>query len=103
MTRGGVFGWDLPPGCSEADIERAAGFGTSCEVCGEGVDNCICPECPVCEEHGNPECYEKHGLVRSHEQTESMRCYEETEEKAAKQEQEYYENYLKEGGDNVPM
>lgn len=26
MTRN-IFGWDLPPGCTHADIERAAGGG----------------------------------------------------------------------------
>ena len=28
-----------------------------CKVCGEDVDYCECPTCPVCGEHGNPECY----------------------------------------------
>lgn len=27
-----------------------------CEVCGEEVDRCDCPECPVCHEVGNPKC-----------------------------------------------
>jgi len=27
-----------------------------CEVCMEPVDDCECPECPTCHEHGNPDC-----------------------------------------------
>lgn len=30
-----------------------------CEVCGEWVDNCICPECPRCTLQGDPGCYEE--------------------------------------------
>jgi len=41
-----------------------------CEVCGQSVDNCICPECPVCAYQGDPKCYDPstHGLVRTQEQ-----------------------------------
>lgn len=31
-----------------------------CDVCWRYVDDCICPECPVCGEHGNPKCYGTH-------------------------------------------
>lgn len=61
----GLFGWDLPPGCTMADIERAAGGDGPCEVCGEHVDDCICPECPTCGVQGDPGCYEAHSLVRT--------------------------------------
>jgi hypothetical protein len=45
-----------------------------CAVCGKPVDRCICPECPVCEEYGNPACYQQHGLVCTAEQTRSKRA-----------------------------
>lgn len=28
-----------------------------CECCGRPVDDCICPECDICGESGNPDCY----------------------------------------------
>lgn len=28
-----------------------------CDVCGEFVDSCICPECPECGAQGDPHCY----------------------------------------------
>ncbi len=43
-----------------------------CEVCRLFPDDYICPECHVCGEQGNPECYEKHGLVRSEMQIASL-------------------------------
>ena len=61
MTRS-IFGWDLPPGCSQRDIEEAAGFGSVCEVCDQTDDECTCPECPVCGEVGRLDCYNEHGL-----------------------------------------
>jgi hypoxanthine-guanine phosphoribosyltransferase len=45
-------------------------------MCGKDVDNCICPECPVCEAIGDPLCYEKHGLIQTEEQKESLAKYE---------------------------
>lgn len=39
-----------------------------CEVCGEYEDKCICPECPVCGDYGNPDCYLNHGMKRTEEQ-----------------------------------
>lgn len=35
-----TFGWDLPPGCSDADIERQGGEGPDlrCIYCGEALD-----------------------------------------------------------------
>ena len=60
----GIFGWSYPPGCSgppEHDIY--------CQVCGEHEDKCDCPECEICGDFGNPECYEKHGLIKGKEMT----------------------------------
>ena len=55
MSRG-MFGWSLPPGVSSRMIDEAYGVEVPCEVCGQW--DCICPECPVCEEVGNPVCYD---------------------------------------------
>ena len=44
-----VFGWDLPPGCTNADIDRAAG-GDSPPCCDDcEVDSCSEPE--ECEKY----------------------------------------------------
>ena len=32
-----------------------------CAACGEYVDNCSCPQCPSCGEHGNPDCFGREG------------------------------------------
>lgn len=42
-----------------------------CETCGCEVTDCICPECPVCGEFGDPKCYEDHGLVETEGQIQS--------------------------------
>lgn len=39
-----------------------------CDVCGQQVDMCLCPPCPVCGQYGNPVCYDDHGLIRTQEQ-----------------------------------
>lgn len=62
------FGWSLPAGVSQAMIDRSFGEEAPCDVCGQWEDECVCPECPVCGEYGNPKCYHGttgHGLVRS--------------------------------------
>jgi len=41
-----------------------------CDVCGNSIDNCICPECPVCGSSGDPKCYPAH-MTKSGEQIES--------------------------------
>ena len=45
-----------------------------CDVCGEMEDNCICPECPECNNWGDPTCYLNHGLQRTEEQKFSFEC-----------------------------
>lgn len=52
-----MTGWNLPPGCTVADIDRQAGVGATCDVCRKPAEWCICPECIVCEENGNARCY----------------------------------------------
>lgn len=60
-----LFGWSYPPGCTGPPDEPIL-----CEVCGL-EDDCICPECPVCGEQGNPACYDTHGLVRTAKQVQA--------------------------------
>lgn len=52
-----VFGWDLPPGVTQRQIDEAYGQEGPCAVCGKSVDCCVCPECPVCESQGDLKCY----------------------------------------------
>jgi hypothetical protein len=54
-----VFGWSLPPGCTQRMIDEAAGADQPCAVCCMDVADCCCPECSVCGEQGNPRCYEQ--------------------------------------------
>lgn len=68
----GIFGWSYPPGAANDPNAPWNQQDEPCEVCGEFPDNCICPECPVCTEIGNKDCYEHHGLVRTQEQIDSL-------------------------------
>jgi hypothetical protein len=71
-----MTGFNLPPGCSTRDIDEAAGVERPCAVCAKSVDNCVCQECSMCKEVGNPHCYKPasaadrkaHGLRLSREQ-----------------------------------
>ena len=80
----GLLGWSYPPGCS-GPLDDYEG---TCEVCGNKVDDCICPECPECGVCGDPECYEEHGMFRSHEQNESLKKNNDILEQIAKNEAE---------------
>jgi hypothetical protein len=52
-----IFGWSYPPGAAnDPNAPWNQGDGP-CDVCGEPVDACICPECPVCGAQGDPACY----------------------------------------------
>jgi hypothetical protein len=95
----GIFGWSLPPGCSHRDIERAAGGDGPCEVCGDMVDDCICPECPECPEcgtFGDPKCYAGHGLAMTEKQKLSLAWNEAIWEDDARAQERGVEEYLKE-------
>src|ERR1700690_4175405 len=48
---------NLPPGVTDRMIDEAAGAFDCCEVCKLPVDDCIWPECPNCNDVGNPGCY----------------------------------------------
>jgi hypothetical protein len=50
-----------------------AGGDFPCAVCGGFLgESCICPECPVCGDTGNPYCYRFHGLVHTVEQVKQL-------------------------------
>jgi hypothetical protein len=54
-----MSGWNLPPGVTTVMIEHAYGGPEGpCAVCGLVIDDCICPECPVCNGVGDPVCYD---------------------------------------------
>ena len=57
-----IFGWSLPPGVTQRQIDEAYGQEGPCAVCRKSVDMCICPECGVCEAQGDPKCYTEHNL-----------------------------------------
>lgn len=67
----GIFGWDYPPGCHSVPGDE----DEYCEVCGRSVDNdeCICPECPVCFEQGDPDCYREMNGVQHMQRTQAQR------------------------------
>lgn len=52
----GIFGWSYPPGCNSVPGDEPEG---PCEVCGQDIDNCICPVCPMCGVYGDPHCYQE--------------------------------------------
>ena len=66
-----IFGYSYPPGCNGTPYDD----DYQCEVCGgfdtingKGNNQCVCQECPVCGEVGNPDCYEEHGIELTEEQ-----------------------------------
>jgi len=40
-------------------------YDPPCEICGKFPEDCICPECPVCGNYGDPKCYQEHGLIKT--------------------------------------
>ena len=52
--------WDYSPGYSGEPDD----WDWGCQVCGQHVDDCTCPICPVCGIQGDPDCYENHGLKK---------------------------------------
>lgn len=78
----GIFGWSYPPGAAnDPNAPYNQTDDGPCNVCGQRLDECICPECPLCGDVGDPSCYidydeditwtrtdmpkPPHGLVRS--------------------------------------
>lgn len=65
-----IFGWPYPPGCNGTPFDE----NHTCEVCGGFPDvDCICKECNVCGDYGNPICYKEHGLIKSNEQINQLK------------------------------
>jgi len=81
------FGWSYPAGCSGVPADDEG----PCEVCGLDPFRCICPECPECSVHGDPNCYKEHGLVLTEEQRQSRQKYEANMEAEARAEAEWAE------------
>lgn len=52
-----MTGWNMPPGVNVRDIP--GNDDSPCGCCGHDPADCICPECPQCEESGNEECYRR--------------------------------------------
>jgi hypothetical protein len=54
-----IFGWSYPPG---AENDPNAPYNQTddgpCDVCGQSLDTCICPECPICQSVGDVRCYD---------------------------------------------
>jgi hypothetical protein len=87
----GIFGWSYPPGAANDPNAPWNQVEGPCDVCGKSVDDCICPECPVCHSNGDPDCYVKHGLEKSDEQVESLAKALAEQEAANAAEDEKYE------------
>jgi hypothetical protein len=67
----GIFGWSYPPGAAnDPNAPYNQTDDGPCDVCGKAIDDCICPECDVCGETGNTECYDEH-MVRTQQQIDS--------------------------------
>ncbi len=73
------FGWDYPPGCHSVPGDEPT---PPCDICGGDVeewpgesDGCICPECDICGDYGNPRCYIEHGMRRTEEQRFSLEVH----------------------------
>lgn len=56
-----LFGWSLPPGAANHPNAPWNQEEFPCDVCGLFSDECICPECPVCQCYGDPGCYAPDG------------------------------------------
>jgi hypothetical protein len=62
-----MTGWNMPPGCNVRDIP-GCGDESQCDCCGHDTADCICPECPKCNDYGNLECYKQGHLEYNKEQ-----------------------------------
>ena len=68
-----IFGWSYPPGAANDPNAPYNQEDLPCDICGQDVDDCICPECPSCGQIGELQCYDgfpagkpnSHGLTRS--------------------------------------
>lgn len=77
----GIFGWSYPAGAAnDPNAPYNQNDDGPCEVCGKVIDDCICPECTVCGEKGQPTCYvnsaNNHGMERTKAQIDSLSTVE---------------------------
>lgn len=87
-----VFGWSLPPGVTTLPGEEPC---PPCQCCGgdpEG-ESCICPECPVCEVFGDPDCYREHGLTYTFSQLRGQAVMEWINQREAAAEEAYWQQF----------
>lgn len=89
----GKFGWSLPPGVTMNMIDPPE---PPCEICGQQIDNCICPECSVCGEYGFSQCYVEHGMRRTEEQKFLLECAERQWREEAEVEALYWKEIIEE-------
>ena len=82
----GIFGWDYPAGCSSTPFDEP---DPPCAICGEDIEVCSCPECPICGDIGNPRCYLDHGMRRTELQKFTLECAERQWEEDAKSWNDY--------------
>lgn len=80
-----LFGWSYPPGAENDPNAPWNQQEGPCAVCGQFVDDCVCPECPKCGAIGDPGCYsdfhaERHGMEMSDEQIKLARKAEKDRE-----------------------
>lgn len=54
----GKFGWWYPPGAANDPNAPYNQEDPPCEVCGNEINECFCPECPTCGCYGDPACYD---------------------------------------------
>ena len=78
--------WNSIPGYDQWKTAEPYYEEGPCECCGKPVDDCICPECSVCGQYGNPKCYKEHGLKYSAEQVESLMALNNSEWKQSQEE-----------------
>jgi hypothetical protein len=88
-----LFGWDLPPGCTQRHIDEACGGEGPCECCGNSVDACICPQCLVCEAQGDPDCYIGDAVEEAHLKYTNAQLVGQTERRILELEQQLSEEH----------
>jgi hypothetical protein len=74
-------GFNLPPGVSTLPGEEPY----FCDVCYSTEDECVCPECKVCGEVGNADCYTEFNNMKD-ESRHPLHFMELTEEQRATRE-----------------
>lgn len=90
-----IFGWSYPPGVTGREPEITGDWGP-CEVCCQDIDDCVCPECPICGRQGDPACYVDHGLRRTEDQKFLKEITERSWEEDARIQYEYEKRYFEE-------